>query len=73
MFVTVDLFEGKNVRYTPLTRPQPNPNPNPNPDPYPNPDPNQVGAVVRNLHSLGRVAQQSGVAGPMLGGKLGYP
>ena len=42
MFVTVDLFEGKNV-----------------------------GAVVRNLHSLGRVAQQGGVSGPMLGGKLG--
>ena len=42
MFVTVDLFEGKNV-----------------------------GAVVRNLHSLGRVAQQGGLSGPMLGGKLG--
>ena len=35
MFVTVDLFEGKNLP-----------------------------AVVRNLHSLGRVAQQRGFAGP---------
>ena len=41
MFVTVDLFEGKNV-----------------------------GAVVRNLHSLGRVAQQRGFAGPTLGVRL---
>ena len=41
MFVTVDLFEGKNV-----------------------------GAVVRNLHSLGRVAQQRGFVGPTLGVRL---
>ena len=42
MFVTVDLFEGKNVT-----------------------------AVVQNLHSLGRVAQQQGFAGPAcLGARL---
>ena len=42
MFVTVDLFEGKNVP-----------------------------AVVQNLHSLGRVAQQQGFAGPAcLGARL---
>ena len=41
MFVTVDLFEGKNIA-----------------------------AVVRNLHSLGRVAQQRGFVGPQLGVRL---
>ena len=41
LFVTVDLFEGKNLP-----------------------------AVVRNLHSLGRVAQQRGFSGPSLGAKL---
>ena len=41
LFVTVDLFEGKNMP-----------------------------AVVRNLHSLGRVAQAKGFAGPSLGAKL---
>ena len=41
MFVTVDLFEGKNIA-----------------------------AVVRNLHSLGRVAQQRGFVGPTLGAQL---
>jgi len=41
MFVTVDLFEGKNF-----------------------------GAVVSNLHSLGRVAQQRGFVGPTLGVRL---
>ena len=30
-----------------------------------------MAAVVRNLHSLGRVAQQKGLGGPMIGGKLG--
>ena len=29
-----------------------------------------MGAVVRNLHSLGRVAQQRGFNGPTLGAKL---
>ena len=38
MFVTVDLYEGKNMK-----------------------------AVVRSLHSLGRVAQQRGFTGPTLG------
>ena len=37
MFVTVDLYEGKNMK-----------------------------AVVRSLHSLGRVAQQRGFTGPTL-------
>ena len=41
IFVTVDLFEGKNMP-----------------------------AVVRNLHSLGRVAQAKGFTGPTLGAKL---
>ena len=43
-FLTVDLFEGKNM-----------------------------GAVVRNLHSLGRVAQAHGFQGPTLGTRLSTP
>ena len=30
-------------------------------------------AVVRNLHSLGRVAQAKGFEGPMLGSRLSTP
>ena len=45
MFVTVDLFEGKDLA-------------------------GSVPAVVQNLHSLGRVAQQRGVTGPTLGAHL---
>ena len=41
LFVTVDLYEGKNMP-----------------------------AVVRNLHSLGRVAQKRGFHGPSLGARL---
>ena len=45
MFVTVDLFEGKDLA-------------------------GSVPAVVQNLHSLERVAQQRGVTGPTLGAHL---